>query len=191
MSIYKIYYGEGSDTYAKKYAESSGVVHDMVYGEKGLSIDECRRLTEDLSSPPIYRGRKMVLVGPLDSARINTLDSLLKTLEDSSNPYTEPVFWTRTLKGIPETIVSRCELIWVGEVEATKTPFSGLLSKKKAKELTEECFKYRGSEHLLLSLILTSVGLDKDLTLTKRLRDLSTIEGIQVSEILGVLYKVI
>lgn len=191
MSTFKLYYGNGANDLALKYAESRGIVHPQRYGTEKLSIDKSKELIAELNSPPVYEGKKLIIVGPLDHARLNALEPLLKHIEDGDCEYTEPVFWSNTLEGVNLPFLSRCEVIW--SRVTYKIPFEKELKvaliDKHWPNLHKLLQENSGFEYAVASYIMSHSAEVSNFELCSLVRKLSKLQDLQYSEILSALYK--
>lgn len=84
-------------------------------------IEQIRELEMRLSRRPVWGGRRAGLVEEADRMTIQAANAFLKTLEEPP-PETMLVLTAAAPEGLPETIVSRCQRAYVGEIEPAARP---------------------------------------------------------------------
>jgi hypothetical protein len=191
MTTFKVFYGSSARNAAIEYAEGHGKLHSEYFGEEKLSIDDSKRLLEDLQSPPIYEQRKMILVGPLDKARLHALDPLLKYTEAGDARYTEPVFWSTSLSGVNKPFLSRCEVVWTSGSEELSfaKDLSVALIDRNWSSLHKIFQENTGNEYELLSRVMSHSVDTSNSELGAALKKISRLSDLQTSEILSAIYK--
>ena len=81
-------------------------------GDRGLKVDDSRRVVEISLNPGVGDKPPYVVIGPLDAATPEASDALLKTLEEVQNTPLRIVLWADYLGEVIPTIRSRTHAIW-------------------------------------------------------------------------------
>lgn len=84
-------------------------------------IEQVRDLETRLSRKPVWGQRRAGLIQEADRMTIQAANAFLKTLEEPP-PETLLVLTAAALEGLPETIVSRCQRVYIGEIEPAPRP---------------------------------------------------------------------
>lgn len=88
-----------------------------VFGSEGLKIAESREIIDMMGNSPVGDQPGVVVIGPMDWARQNATDVLLKTLEEFDPRVVCPVLWAHDESEVSPTIRSRCLRQWCpGEI---------------------------------------------------------------------------
>lgn len=82
------------------------------FGEEGLKIDDARSIIALMQSAAVGDEPGVFVVGPLDLARQNATDVLLKVIEEFDPEVVRPVLWAHDLGAVSTTIRSRCIHRW-------------------------------------------------------------------------------
>lgn len=112
-----LFHGPGARAAALREADRIGRLVVPPLGDDGLTVAEARQAVELLLSPPVGEQIGVVVLGPLDEARGQSTDALLKTLEESSGRLTQPILWAHDIGGVSPTIQSRCFARWAGQAD--------------------------------------------------------------------------
>ncbi len=81
-------------------------------GDKGLKVEDSRRVVEISMNPGVGDKPPYVVIGPLDAATPEASDALLKTLEEVQNTPLRIVLWADYLGEVIPTIRSRTHAVW-------------------------------------------------------------------------------
>lgn len=133
-----LYHGPSSRETALK--ETPGKLIGTI-GDDGLKVDAVRDLLDLIETNPIGDDPGIVLVGPLDEGSSESLNALLKTLEEGTGEHIQLLLWALDLSAVLPTIRSRCGNIqWCpGDSNVTaEAPFLGV-----AEKLCEAALKKR------------------------------------------------
>lgn len=107
-----LYHGpEARDRAVQKASSEGRLVSDPV-GDKGLKVEDSRRVVEISLNPGVGDKPPYVVIGPLDAATPEASDALLKTLEEVQNTPLRIVLWADYLGEVSPTIKSRTHQIW-------------------------------------------------------------------------------
>ena len=109
-----IYHGPGAREFAINEAGRRGRLLHAPFGEEaktGLKVDEAREFASLLLSAPLGSELGIVVAGPMDIAKPQSADALLKSIEQF-NQYVLPILWAHDLGGVQGTIRSRCLPVW-------------------------------------------------------------------------------
>jgi len=109
-----LYHGPGARQYALDEAGRRGRLLHAPFGEvgaTGLKVDEAREFASLLMTAPLGDQLGVVVAGPMDIARPQSADALLKSVEQF-NKYVLPILWAHDLGGVQGTIRSRCLDHW-------------------------------------------------------------------------------
>jgi hypothetical protein len=99
----------GPDAYQAAMTHSqSGVLMADPFGLDGLKVDDAREAVSTLLSIPIGNRKGFVIIGPMDMSNPKASDVLLKTLEEHSFDYVQPILWADDISNVALTIRSRC-----------------------------------------------------------------------------------
>jgi len=108
-----LYHGPGSQETALREAEVPGrSLMAPPFGSEGLKIDEVREIVSVIAAPPVGVDVGTVVLGPMDDARPDAQDVLLKHLEEGDTSLVLPILWARDLGMVMPTIRSRCFDHW-------------------------------------------------------------------------------
>lgn len=88
-------------------------------GKKNISIEQVRNLREKLSRQVFLNSYKIAIIEEAETLNKEAWNALLKTLEEPTKK-TIIILITSNLKGIPLTIISRCQLIKFLTVKKTE-----------------------------------------------------------------------
>jgi len=114
MESCPLYHGPGARQYALDEAGRRGRLLHAPFGEEGatgLKVDEAREFASLLMSAPLGDALGIIIAGPMDRAKPQSADALLKSIEQF-NQYVFPVLWANDLGGVQDTIRSRCLDHW-------------------------------------------------------------------------------
>ena len=109
-----LYHGPGAREFAINDAGQRGRLLHAPFGElgaTGLKVDEAREFASLLQSAPLGEELGIVVAGPMDIAKPQSADALLKSIEQF-NQYVLPLLWAHDLGGVQGTIRSRCLPVW-------------------------------------------------------------------------------
>jgi len=109
-----LYHGPGAREFALNEASRRGRLLHEPFGETGttgLKVDEAREFASLLLSAPLGEELGIVVAGPMDLAKPQSADALLKSIEQF-NQYVLPILWAHDLGGVQGTIRSRCLDRW-------------------------------------------------------------------------------
>jgi len=109
-----LYHGPSAREVALKEAGHRGRLLHTPFGEAaktGLKVDEAREFASLLLSVPLGSELGIVVAGPMDIAKPQSADALLKSIEQF-NQYVLPILWAHDLGGVQKTIQSRCLSVW-------------------------------------------------------------------------------
>lgn len=107
-----IYHGPSARDRAITKALDMGVLVVDPVGDDGLKIDDARSVVERLSQPAVGDRIGCVVIGPLDRARPQASDALLKSLEEFDPSIVRPVLWADDIGDVSSTVRSRCHAVW-------------------------------------------------------------------------------
>lgn len=102
---------EARDRAVQKASQEGRLVSEPV-GDKGLKVEDSRRVVEISLNPGVGDKPPYVVIGPLDAATPEASDALLKTLEEVMNTPLRIVLWADYLGEVIPTIRSRTHAIW-------------------------------------------------------------------------------
>ena len=128
-----LYYGPMARDKAITRASLIGRPVSDPVGDKGLKVDDSRRIVVLANSSGVGDKPPSIVVGPLDKATPEAGDALLKTLEDLAEGPLRMVLWAEHLKGVIGTIRSRTLLEWCPPDKGWIDPLSW--ANKDSKEL--------------------------------------------------------
>lgn len=78
-----------------------------------MTIAESRQLIRWLGQTPLFGSRKIAII-PVDKIKNEAISALLKTIEEPP-PYATLLVTSPTVKSIAPTILSRCQVVWLGQ----------------------------------------------------------------------------
>jgi len=107
-----LFYGPMARDEAIKRASKIGRPVSEPVGDKGLKVEDSRKIVMLSGSSGVGDLPPSIVVGPLDQATPNASDALLKTLEDLAEGPLRIVLWADYLKGVKGTIRSRTLQKW-------------------------------------------------------------------------------
>jgi DNA polymerase III delta prime subunit len=107
-----LFYGPMARDEAIKRASKIGRPISEPFGDKGLKVDDSRKIVLLAGSSGVGDLPPSIVVGPLDNATPEAADALLKTLEDLAEGPLRIVLWADYLKGVIGTIRSRTLSKW-------------------------------------------------------------------------------
>ena len=107
-----LFHGPEARDRAVQKALSEGRLVSEPVGDKGLKVDDSRRVVEISMNPGVGDKPPYVVIGPLDAATPEAADALLKTLEEVENTPLRIVLWADYLGEVIPTIRSRTHQIW-------------------------------------------------------------------------------
>jgi DNA polymerase-3 subunit delta' len=87
---------------------------------KQIKIDQIRQLTNQLSVTAQQAGRRVILLGPVESLNMNAANALLKSLEEPGKE-TFFILVSHVMGGIMATIRSRCQIISMSVPKKTQS----------------------------------------------------------------------
>jgi len=90
--------------------------------KKNIAIEQVRQLQQALSLRTFLNGHKIALIEEADTLSLEAANAILKTLEEPS-PNTTLILLANNLTNLPETIISRCQMVKfqpVNQVEIAK-----------------------------------------------------------------------
>lgn len=102
---------EARDRAVQKASQEGRLVSEPV-GDKGLKVEDSRRVVEISLNPGVGDKPPYVVIGPLDAATPEASDALLKTLEEVMSTPLRIVLWADYLGEVIPTIRSRTHAIW-------------------------------------------------------------------------------
>ena len=108
----QLFHGPEARDRAVNKATSEGRLLTEPVGDKGLKVDDSRKIVEMSLNPGVGDKPPYVVIGPLDAATPEASDALLKTLEEVSNTPLRIVLWADFLGEVIPTIRSRTHAIW-------------------------------------------------------------------------------
>lgn len=103
-------------------------------GDKGLKVEDSRKIVNLAMNPGVGDRPPSLMVGPLDLATPEAADALLKTLEEVSKTSLRLVLWTDYLKEVIPTIRSRCLVTWCPPGKTWLDPLSYMDDSAKSLE---------------------------------------------------------
>ncbi len=107
-----LFYGPMARDAAINRASKIGRPVSDPVGDKGLKVDDSRKIVLLAGSSGVGDKPPTIVVGPLDLATPEAADALLKTLEDLAEGPLRIVLWADYLKGVIGTIRSRTLCKW-------------------------------------------------------------------------------
>ncbi len=112
MSSITLFHGPRGRDQAVQQASLIGVLVGEPIGDKGLKVDDSRKIVLMSQQGSVGDKPPVVIVGPLDKATPEASDALLKTLEDLAEGQLRILLWADHLTGVVGTIRSRVLLEW-------------------------------------------------------------------------------
>lgn len=90
---------------------------DFIYvnGKEGIKIEQIRETIERVELSPVMSGKKVCLISKTENIGIEAANALLKTLEEPPAD-TIIILTTNSEKRLPQTILSRCQVVKLSEV---------------------------------------------------------------------------
>ena len=128
-----LFYGPMARDKAIRRASEIGRPVSEPVGDKGLKVDDARKIVALSNSSGVGDKPPSLVVGPLDLATPEASDALLKTLEDLAEGPLRLVLWSDYLKGVIGTIRSRTLPKWCPPNKTWIDPLSWI--EPSAKEL--------------------------------------------------------
>ena len=81
------------------------------YGGNSLATNDAREAIQKMSYPIVGVSQFAVVIGAVDKARGSATDALLKSIEEHDD-FVVPILWANALMDVPNTIRSRCRVLW-------------------------------------------------------------------------------
>jgi DNA polymerase-3 subunit delta' len=130
---------------------------DFMYinGREGIKIEQIRETIERIDLSPVMSAKKVCLISKAENMGIEAANALLKTLEEPPSD-TIIILTTNSEKRLPQTIISRCQIIKLDAV-----------GEKEIFRILEQDFD-KEEINRVLSLSEGSIGEAKKLLLNKR-----------------------
>jgi hypothetical protein len=107
-----LFHGPEARDRAVNRATQQGRLISEPVGDKGLKVEDSRRVVEISLNPGVGDKPPYVVIGPLDAATPEASDALLKTLEEVQNTPLRIVLWADYLGEVIPTIRSRTHAVW-------------------------------------------------------------------------------
>lgn len=145
---------EARDRAVQKVLLEGRLVCDPV-GDKGLRVEDSRRVVEISLNPGVGDKPPYVVIGPLDAATPEASDALLKTLEEVENTPLRIVLWADYLGEVIPTIRSRTHAVWCPPGKTWLDPLAW--KEDQAKALLKA---WRGEDWVKVIGILSEEGKD-------------------------------
>lgn len=126
---------------------------------KDISIKQIHEIRESLNHYSLVNPYKIVIIDSAERMSIGASNALLKTLEEPS-PKTLIILITTDEKALPDTIVSRCQVVRFYQVP-TKEIYEALVARGAKRDITLEMARLSfGSPGRALDLLANSEKLD-------------------------------
>jgi len=106
-----LYHGPRASVTAEAVAREKGRLIGS-YGKEGFDIEVSRKVVDIMRSTPVGDRMATLVAGPLDEARMDSLDPLLKAIEEFDGDLIQPYLWALDIGGVRRTILSRCFVQW-------------------------------------------------------------------------------
>lgn len=117
-----LFHGPGAQQTAESELDQIGRAVAPPFGLDGLKIDDARAIIGLMETAPVGDRPGALLIGPLDRARQQATDVLLKVIEEFDPKGVRPVVWAHDIGGVAPTIRSRCLHRWCpGEESVDET----------------------------------------------------------------------
>lgn len=107
-------HGSGSLDMALRKASEYETYYE--FGGQSLATNDAKEAIQKMSYPIVGVGVFAVVIGAVDNARGSATDALLKTIEEHDD-YVAPILWANSLMDVPNTIRSRCRVVWSNEAD--------------------------------------------------------------------------
>lgn len=114
----KLFYGATSREVALRHSQDVGTPIQEPIDATGLSIDSAREIVSLLSSAIVMGNLGTLVIGPLDDAKPQTFDALLKTLEEPPQDILV-ILYAADIGNLPSTLVSRCQTTFIEGAKAS------------------------------------------------------------------------
>ena len=98
-------------------------------GASNRKVDDARSLIESIKYPPLKSRYKIYIIDEVHMFTIEAFNAMLKTIEEPPD-YVKFIFATTALEKIPDTILSRCQIITLKKISKD-------LIKEKLKKIAE------------------------------------------------------
>lgn len=122
----------------QKFQHNSHPDFIFIDGSKGIKINDIRKLIDDSSLSPSISSKKVILVSGFENGNQESYNAFLKTLEEPSQTCVI-ILLSSSLEQIPETLISRSQLIRVNKF--SKSKLKNKLSKLYPQEKVDEVIK--------------------------------------------------
>lgn len=129
-----------------------------VNGKEGIKIEQIRETIERIELSPVMSEKKVCLISKTENIGIEAANALLKTLEEPPAD-TIIILTTNSEKRLPQTIISRCQIVKLDEV-SEKEILRILESEFKKTEIDKVLALSEGSIGEAKRLILNADALD-------------------------------
>ena len=126
-----LFHGPMARDHALQRAKYLGRMIGEPIGDKGLKVDDSRKIVVLSQSSGVGDKPPTVVIGPIDNATLEASDALLKTLEDLAEGPLKIVLWAFDLHRVIGTIRSRTLPKWCPPTKTYVSPTDYMLPMAK------------------------------------------------------------
>ncbi len=103
-------------------------------GASNRKVDDARNIIESVKYPPLKSRFKIYIIDEVHMLTIEAFNALLKTIEEPPD-YVKFIFATTAMEKIPDTILSRCQIITLKKIptDLIKIKLKGIAEKENVK----------------------------------------------------------
>ncbi len=88
-------------------------------GASNRKIENARNIIESVKYPPLKRRFKIYIIDEVHMFTLEAFNAMLKTIEEPP-PYVKFIFATTAIEKVPDTILSRCQILYLKKIPETE-----------------------------------------------------------------------